>query len=96
MKEYLNIVKPYLNDIITNLQKSGTWKVESTTAVNFISSKNNDEEQVMHSKSDNTEVMTYDNGNEVIEEIFESLLPGCQVGLETSVKSSDLTFDGIV
>ena len=33
-------------------------------------SKDNDEEQVMHSKSDNIEVMTYDDANEVIKDIF--------------------------
>ena len=48
-----------------DLQKSGTWTVQLTIAVNFISSKDTDEEQVMHSKSDNTKVMTYDNVNEV-------------------------------
>ena len=46
---------------MTDLQKSGTWKVQLTIAVNFISSKDNDEKQMMHSKSDNIEVMTYDN-----------------------------------
>ena len=58
VKEYLIQMKPYLKDTITNLQKSGTWKVQLTIAVNVISCKDNDEEQVMHSKSDNLEVMT--------------------------------------
>ena len=31
----------------------------------------------MHSKSDNMEAMAYDNANEVIEEMFESLLSRC-------------------
>ena len=46
---------------MTDLQESGTWKVQLIIAVNFISSKDNDEKQVMHSQSDNIEVMTYDN-----------------------------------
>ena len=74
MKEYLNETKPYLNDIIIDIQKSGTWKVQLTIVINFISSKDINEEQLMHSKSDNIEIMTYDSTNEVIEEIFESLL----------------------
>ena len=49
----------------------------------------------MHSKSDNLEVMTYDNANEVIEEIFESLLSKYQMGLETSIKGSDFIFDDV-
>ena len=70
IKEYLNEIKPCLKDIITDLQKSGTWKVRLTTAVNFIFSKDNDEEQSMHSKSYNIEVLTYDNANEIIKKKF--------------------------
>ena len=38
------------------------------------SSKSNDEERVMHSKSDNTELMISHNTDEVIEEFVVSLL----------------------
>ena len=55
----------YLKDI-TDLRTTGTWIVQLTIAVNFISSRDNDEEQVMHSESDNIEVMTRDNVNEVM------------------------------
>ena len=48
---------------MTNFQKSGTCKILLAIAINFISSKDIDEEQVMHSKSDNIEVMTYHNAN---------------------------------
>ena len=49
----------------------------------------------MHSKSDNIEVMTYDNINESIKEIFESLLSRYQIGLETLMRGSDFIFDGV-
>ena len=62
-------------------------------AINFVSSKDNDQEPVMHSKSDNIEIMINDNGGEVIEEIFLSLLSRYQVGLEISMKGSDSFFD---
>ena len=52
-------------------------------SINFISSKDNDEERVMHSKSDNKEMMINDKKDEVIEEIFRSLLSRYQIGLET-------------
>ena len=81
VKEYLKEIKPCLKDIITDLQKSGTWKIQLIIAVNFIYSKDNDEEQVIHSKSDNIGIMTYDNANEVIKEIFQSLLSRYQNGL---------------
>ena len=42
--------------------------------VNFISSKDDDdEEHVMHSKSDNIEIMINDEANQVIKELFDSL-----------------------
>ena len=47
----------------------------------------------MQSKSDNIEVMTYKNANEVIKEIFESLLSRYQIGLKTSMKESHFIFD---
>ena len=72
--EHLDKIKPYLNDIIINLRKSDTWKIQLTIAINFISSENVDELHVMHSKSDNIELMLYDNAYEVVNELFESLL----------------------
>ena len=49
----------------------------------------------MNSKSDNMEVMAYDKTDEVIEELFESLLSRHQIGLETSMRGSDFIFDSI-
>ena len=53
VKEYLNKIIPYLKDIINNLKKSDAWKVQLTIANNFTSSIYNDEDHLMHSKSDN-------------------------------------------
>ena len=74
VEEYLNKIRPYLKDIINNLKKSDTWKIELTVANNFISPKDdNDEEQVKYSKSDNIEIMINDRADEVIKELFKSL-----------------------
>ena len=63
-----------MRDTIINLQKSNTWKIQLTIAINFISSKDVDEERAIHSKSNNIEFMSCDNANGVVDEIFESLL----------------------
>ena len=44
-------------------------------AINYSSSKDTNQERVIHSKSDNFElrVMTYDDLEEIIEELFKSL-----------------------
>ena len=54
-----------------------------------------DEEHVMHSKSDNIEFMPYDNVNEVVNELLESLLSRYQIVLETSMSGSDFIFDSV-
>ena len=71
--EYLNKTRPYLKDIINDLKKSDTWKNQVAIANNFISSIDNVEEHVMHSKSDNIEIMISDKADEVIKELFDSL-----------------------
>ena len=49
IKEYFDAIKPYFKNM-NNLQKSYTQKIQATIAINFISSKNTDEERAIHSK----------------------------------------------
>ena len=74
IKEYLNEIKPYLKDIINNLKKSDAWKIQLTISINFYFSKDLVEAHVMHLKSDIIKFMIYDNEDEVIEELLESLV----------------------
>ena len=69
---YLNKAWSCLKDIINNLKKSDALNIQLTIEINFISSKGNDEERVMHSKSNNIEFMIFNNAYEVTEELFES------------------------
>ena len=55
------------------LKKSDAWKVQLTIANSFIYSIDNDEERVMHSKSDNIEIMINDIADEVIKVLYDSL-----------------------
>ena len=48
IEEYLNKSRPYLKDIINNLRKSNTCKIQLIIANNFISSIDDDEERVTH------------------------------------------------
>ena len=49
----------------------------------------------MHSNSNNVEFMSYDNMNEVVNELFESLLLRYQIDLGTSMRGSDFIFDSV-
>ena len=57
------------------------------------SSKDTNKEQTVHSKSDNIEVMAFDDENKIIEELFDSLLSRYQIGLETQMRGSDFIFN---
>ena len=88
----MSIIRPYLKDIINNLKKSHTWKIQLTIANNFIFSIDNDEECVVHSKSDNIEIMINNEVDEVIKELLDSLKNRYQNNLE-SMKGSEFVLD---
>ena len=48
--------------------------------INFISSKDTDEQHVIHSESDNIEIMTNNKGDEVLEELFNHLFLDIKLG----------------
>ena len=74
VEKYLQKIIPYLKDIINDLKKSDTWKIQSTITINFFSSDNDsDEERVMHSTSDNLKIMISNEADEVIKKLFVHL-----------------------
>ena len=74
MKKYFNGIKPYLRDIIINLQKSDTLIIQLTTAINLMSSKDVEKKHIAHSKSNNEEFLHYGAANEVVDEISTHFL----------------------
>ena len=78
-----------------DLKTQGEWEIQSTISINFISSKDSNETRTMHTKSDNMEMIIGNETNEIIEEIFDSLLQKYQRGLEESMKGSELIFDSV-
>ena len=73
-EEYLNEIRPYLNDIMNNHKIQGEQKIQLTTTINFMSSKNSNETRTMHSKSNNIEILIGNETDEIIEERFDSLV----------------------
>ena len=82
-----------MRNIIIDLQNSDTWKIQLTIAINFIPSKDVDEERIMHSGSNNIEFTSRNDANEIIDELFKSLHSRYQGNLETPMKGSDFIFD---
>ena len=48
VEECIDKTSLYFKDIKNDLKKSDTQKIHSTIAINFISSKDNDNDRVMH------------------------------------------------
>ena len=61
--------------------------------INCISSKDSDEICTMHIKSNNMEIMMHNETDQIIEELFESLLQKYQEGLEEKVRGSEFVFE---
>ena len=54
--------------------------------VNFMSSKDNGDGQFMDSKSGSVEIITVNETNEIINQLFESLLSSYQIGSKELMK----------
>ena len=78
-----------------DLPNSDTWKIELTIAINFISSKDAEEEHVMRSRSDITKFTSYNDVNGVADELFDSLCSRYQGNLETSMRGSYFILDSV-
>ena len=53
-----------------------------------------DETRIMHTRSDNVEIMFGDDNDDIIEQLFESLLQKYEENLPNKMKGSDFEFDG--
>ena len=89
-------MEPYLADMINDYKSKGEWKIQLTAEINFISLKpDSNETRIMHTKSDNEEIMVGSHTNDIIKELFKSFLQRYQEGLQEKMKGSEFEFDGI-
>ena len=57
--EYLNLIKPYLEDLINEMKNKGEWKLQLTAKISFVSFKpNSDETCLMYTRSTPEEFMS--------------------------------------
>ena len=87
-------MKIHSGNTITEHKTQGEWKIHLTMVINFISSKqDSDVTRTMHTKSNTVEIMRGSETDEIIEEIFKSILQRYQEGLEESMRVSEFVFD---
>ena len=96
LKEYLNLIEKYLRELIEENKLKGEWKVQLTIEVNFISLKpGSDETRIMYTRSDNIEIMFGDDNDDIIEQLFVSLLQKYEENLQNKMRGSEFEFDGV-
>ena len=89
LKEYLNLIEKYLRELLEEYKQKGGWKMQLTIEVNFISLKpGSDETCIMYTRSDNIEIMFGDDNDDMIEQIFESLLKKYEENLQNKMRES--------
>ena len=73
--EYLELIKPYLYDLINVYKDKGEWKIQLSAEISFISQKpNSNEICVMFTRSTAEEFMIGSETKEVAEKLFMSIL----------------------
>ena len=73
VKEYINMIRPYLSDTVNDYKTQGEWKTHLTMTIHFFSSKDSEETYTMYSKSDNIEVMIGRDTDKIIEDLLNLL-----------------------
>ena len=74
-------------------KSEGEWKIQITMRIIFISFIN--QTQVMHTKSDNVEIMNGTDTSDAINKLINSFIKRYQEGLETKMKGSSYMFERI-
>ena len=68
------------------------WKIQLIMRIIFVCSLDTNEIHIMHTKSDNIEIMNGAEASDAINELFNSFLRRYQEGLETKMKGSGYIF----
>ena len=95
LEEYLNIIRPYLREMIDNHKAHDEWKIQLIMRINFVSSLDSKQVHEIHTKSNNIEIMSGIETNDIISELFNSFLKRYQGGLEIKMKGSNFVFHSV-
>ena len=95
LEDYLNIIRPFLKDMINNHKTHGECKSQLTIQITFISSIDTGEFRIMYTKSNNAKIMKGTETNDIIKELFGSFLRRYQERLETKMEGSNFLFKNV-
>ena len=94
--EYLELIRPYLGDLINVYKTKGEWKLQLTAEISFVSQKpDSDKKRVMYTRSICQEIMIDSETEEITQKFIMSLLQKYQDNLQNKMKGSDFIFNGV-
>ena len=94
--EYLELIKPYLYDLINVYKTKGEWKLQLSAEISFVSQKpGSNEMRTMYTRSTPEEIIIGSETEEVAENLIMSILQKYQYSLQNKMKGSDFIFSGI-
>ena len=67
-------LKVHSGNKVIDCKTQGEWKIQSTMSINFMFSKDSEGTRTMHTKSHNVQIMIDNETNDIIKELFKSLL----------------------
>ena len=71
------------------------WKIQITMRIIFISFIDKNETQVIHTKSDNVEILNDTDTSDAINKLINSFMKRYQEGIDTKMKGSSYIFERI-
>ena len=96
VNEYLELIKPYLYDLINVYKAKGEWKLQLSAEISFVSQKpDSNEILILYTRSTPEEIITGCETEEATENVIMQLLQKYQDNLQNKMKGSDFIFNGI-
>ena len=93
--EYFSKIRPYLCDLLEEYSINGSWKIQLTAKLSFISLTDTTVRQKLYSKSDNVNILHAVDTNGVFDELFNTFFERYQKGLETKMTGSSYFFEKV-
>ena len=72
--EYFDNIKPHLKDMIDYYKSKGEWKIQITIRIIFFSYIDKNQTQLMHTKSDNVEIMNGTDTSDAMNNLINSFM----------------------
>ena len=105
-REYLNMIKPYLRDLINNHKPTdesnneendrAEWKIQLVMQNNFISHKDFEDTRTIYLASESVEIFMGSDTNDVIDRPFDTILERIQKAIEISTeRGSEFSHEGV-